>query len=239
MKTISKLILTSVLIISIGNLSAKASIRESANMKSEKAIKTLAVAVSVVEKVTKEDNNGIPQALIENSEVMVIFPGECKIAAGAYNARGGKGVALIRDENGSWSHPIFVIIREGSMGHNSVGQASDIVLFFRNRDDIKNIDQVEIILGDDIDIEPGPKNRAYSSNGNSSFNTQIYAYQGSKGKFTGANLKGGILSHYARFSGPVYGLENINPEEILNGKEVLLNPDMTNLMEALTCLVYK
>lgn len=239
MKTITKTILVSVMITTFGYGSASASTRESRAKESERAIKTLAVAATVFENVSKKNINGIPQELIDNSEAVVIFPGACKIAAGAYNSQGGKGVAMIRDKNGSWSHPFFVIFREGSMEHNSGNHASDLVLFFSDRNDIMKIDQAEIILGDNIKIEAGPVNRDYPSNENTRSETQIYAYQGSEGHFTGANLKGGVLSHHSKLSGSVYGVENISLEEIINGNQVSLNPDMNNLMVALTCLVSK
>ena len=239
MKTITRLILITVLITTSGNLMAKASTSESRTPESESAVKTLAVAVTVFENVTNNKINGIPQELIDNAEAVVIFPGACKIAAGAYNSRGGKGIAMIRDENGSWSHPFFVLFREGSMKHNSSNKATDLVLFFRDKNDLVSIGQAEITLGNSGEIETGPVNGGYSSNGKPAFEAQIYAYQGIEGKYTGVNLKGGILSHYSRLTSSVYGIENLSLEDILNRNEVSLNPDMNNLMEALTCLVSK
>jgi lipid-binding SYLF domain-containing protein len=234
MKTISNLLLVSMLIITIGNLNARASNGESRSTGSDKAVQTLDEAVTVFDNVMDDPVNGIPKDLINASGGIVIFPGACRVAAGAFNGQGGKGIAMIRNENGSWSNPFFVIIREGNLGNKIGAQASDIVLLFKDRNDIKNIEKAEIALGNDIGVAAGPGNNGMASSTNRMFVTEVYSYQWSEGVFAGINLKGGILSYYAKSSDSSYVVENVNTDWISYGIEAPCNEEVNGLMEALT-----
>lgn len=220
MKIIMNLLLVSMLLITLGNLNVTASAGESYATVSERAVKTMAIAVTVFDNVIENAGNGIPQELINSSEGIIILPAACRVAAGAYNERGGRGIAMIRNENGSWSNPFFVTSREGSLGYKTGTHASDIVLLFKDRNDIMDIEKAEITLGDDLEIKAGPGNKGNSSNTGYTFGTEIYSYHRLKGVFAGVNLKGGILSHYTKLSNSFYGVENINMDDLFHGMEI-------------------
>ena len=232
MKKIMNLLLVSMLIITVGNLSALSG--EFNATDTEKAVKTLTNAVMVLDNVMKDSENGIPQNLVNASGGIVIFPEACRTAAGAFNGRGGTGIAMIRNENGSWSRPFFVLIREGNLGYKIGAQASDLVLLFKNSRDIMNIERTEIALGDDIGIAAGPVKQGLSSAVNTTFVTEVYSYQRSEGVFEGANLKGGILSHYARYCNSLYGVETMNRDEIFYRFGATYNEHVNELMEVMT-----
>ena len=233
MKTILNLILVSMLITIIGNLNAEASIGESRSTDSEKAAKTLEKVVMASYHVMKDSENGIPQSLISKSEGIMIFPGACKVAAGAYNRQGGRGIAMIRNEDGNWSNPFIVSFGEGSLGFQTVTQASDIVLLFQDRNDIIEIDKVYITLGGDVGIAAGPSDKGSSSSTDITFESDIYSYYLNKGLFTGVNLSGGILSYNERISESLYCKDDASMDEIFRGAETPYNDKVNDLIEAL------
>ena len=170
------LFLVSILTISVGTLLAAPSNGDSKSVENEKATKTLEKAVMALDNVMEDPVNGIPQSLINKSEGIVIFPGASKVAAGLFNGQGGRGIAMIHNEDGSWSNPFFVILGKGSQGFQIGAQASDIVLLFKDRNDIIDIDEAEITLGGDVGVAAGPVNNGSSSSTDITFDTEIYSY---------------------------------------------------------------
>jgi lipid-binding SYLF domain-containing protein len=233
MKTILNLILASMLIITVGNLNAAGSSRENKSVESEKAAKTLKKVVLALDHVMEDPENSIPQKLIQNAEGIVIFPGTFKVAIGVIGGQGARGIAMIRREDGSWSNPFFVTLGEGSMGFQIGAQASDIVMLFRDKNDIKDIDQVDITLGGDVGVAAGPVNKGFSSSTDITFESEIYSYYRSKGLFAGVSLKGGVLSFNQHISESLYGMVNVTPDEIFTEMETPFNDDVNDLIEAL------
>ena len=80
MKTIMNVLWVSMLIITLGNLNAKASMGESNATASERAINTLAKAVTVFDNMIENTESGIPRELINTSEGIIILPAACRVA---------------------------------------------------------------------------------------------------------------------------------------------------------------
>jgi lipid-binding SYLF domain-containing protein len=233
MKTIANLFLVSMLIISIGNLRAESSNGYNQSVEKEKALKTLNKSVDAFENVMDDPKSSIPQSLIDQSEGIVIFPGAFKIAIGAWGGQGGRGIAMIRKEDGTWSNPFFVTLGEGSLGIQIGAQSSEIVLLFKHRYDILEIDDAEIILGGDIGVAAGPVSNGSSSDTDIKFEREIYSYYRSKGLFAGASLAGGILSFNEMVNESLYGVDDVTAGEIFNEIETPYNDEVNELLEAL------
>ncbi len=233
MKTLLNLILVSMLIITVGNLNAASSSGESKSADSEKAEKTLKKAVIALDHVMEDPESSIPQDLIQSAEGIVIFPGAFKVAVGFLGGQGARGIAMIRKEDGSWSNPFFVTLGEGSLGFQIGAQASDIVLLFKDRNDIIEIDQADITLGGDVGVAAGPANKGSSSSTDITFESEIYSYHRSKGLFAGVSLKGGILSYNRNISESLYGIDDVSTDVIFRGIETPFNVYVNDLIEAM------
>jgi lipid-binding SYLF domain-containing protein len=233
MKTLLNLILLSMLIITVGNLNAAGSYGEGKSADSEKAAKTLRKAVIALDHVMEDPENSIPQNLIHSAEGIVIFPGAFKVAIGVIGGQGARGIAMIRKEDGSWSNPFFVTLGEGSLGFQIGAQASDIVLLFKDRNDIIEIDRADITLGGDVGVAAGPVNKGSSSSTDITFESEIYSYYRSKGLFAGVSLKGGVLSYNEHISESLYGIDDITTDIILRGIETPFNVYVNDLIEAM------
>ncbi|KPL12502.1 MAG: hypothetical protein AMS23_03135 [Bacteroides sp. SM1_62] len=233
MKAMLNLILVSMLIITVGNLNAAASIGEGKSADSEKAAKTLKKAVMALDHIMEDPENSIPQDLINSSKGIVIFPGAFKVALGALGGQGARGIAMIRKEDGSWSNPFFVTLGEGSLGFQIGAQASDIVMLFKDRNDIIEIDKADITLGGDVGVAAGPVDKGSSSSTDITFESEIYSYCRSKGLFAGVSLKGGILSYNEKISESLYGVDDVSTNEIFYRIETPYSDEVKDLIEAL------
>jgi lipid-binding SYLF domain-containing protein len=233
MKTMKNLILTSVLIVSIGTMLTAASNGHNESVEMKKAEKTLNKAVDAFENIMDDPDSRIPQSLIDQSEGIVIFPGAFKVAFGTWGGQAGRGVAMIRHDDGTWSNPFFVNLGEGSVGFQIGAQSTEMVLLFKHSYDVIEIDEAEIILGGDIGIAVGPRGNAVSSDTDIKFDREIYSYTRSKGLYAGVSLAGGVLSYNELVNGSVYGEYGADADDIFDATEIVLYDEVNELINTL------
>jgi lipid-binding SYLF domain-containing protein len=236
MKTINHLILASALLFSGGTLSA-VSYSDTAESKTDhivkKANETIRHSMMALDNIMNDPENSIPPSLISQSEGIVIMPGNYKLAVGIAGGQGGRGIAMIRLEDGSWSNPFFVSLGEGSIGFQLGAQKSEVILLFRDKDDIMGLDGADITLGSDIGVAAGPVSKGSSSTSDLRFESEIYSYCRSSGLFAGVSLKGGVLKYNQRINDSLYNINDVSPEAILYGMDAPVNYEVDDLIVAL------
>jgi len=198
-----------------------------------KANKTILKSAIALDEIMEDIDNCIPPSLIGQSEGIVIFPGALKLAFGVAGGQGARGVALVRLENGLWSNPFFVSLGEGSIGLQIGAQKSDIILLFKDKNDILALDKTEITLGADVGVAAGPLSQGASATTNFKFESEIYSYSRSKGLFAGVSFKGGILTYNESVNESLYGMANINTDHIFYEVESPYNDTIWDLIEAI------
>jgi lipid-binding SYLF domain-containing protein len=236
MKTIHLLVLASALLFSGGTLSAVCYSDTTDSGTDEiikKANETIRHSMIALDNIMNDPENSIPPSLLTRSEGIVILPGNYKLAVGIAGGQGGRGIAMIRLEDGGWSNPFFVSLGEGSIGFQLGAQKSEVILLFRNKDDIMGLDGADITLGSDIGVAAGPVSKGSSSTSDLKFETEIYSYCRSIGLFAGVSLKGGVLKYNQRINDSLYNKNGISPEEILYGMEAPVNYEVDELIMAL------
>ena len=250
MKSMLKLSIVSALLITNGALFA-VSYNENSNGTSEqqatveedsysrvdnktlkKANETLQKSVVALDNIMEDPEESIPPYLISQSEGIVIFPRALKIAVGVAGGQGARGIAMIHNEDGSWSNPFFVSLGEGSLGIQFGVQKSDIVLLFKDKNVILGIEEAEITLGSDVGVTAGPASNGSISTTDLKFESEIYSYCRSKGLFAGISLKGGILAYNNSVNESMYGMNEVKTEDILNTLKTPYNDHVDYLMEA-------
>jgi lipid-binding SYLF domain-containing protein len=214
MKITWRILVISIFTVSVGTLSAAAPDEDSKSAETNKAIHILEMAVMTLNNVFENPGNGIPESLVNQSEAIVIFPRACQVAAGAFNGAGGKGIALIFNEEGVSSNLFFVTLREGSLGFQIGPQTSDIVLLIKNMNDLLGLDHSSIMLGGDVGVEAGPDGNVSFSATEYEFKTRIYSYHLKKGLFTGVNLKGAILGYSGKLDNSIYSDGSQNDDQV-------------------------
>jgi lipid-binding SYLF domain-containing protein len=235
MKALLNTLLVTALLIASGTLFA-ASVGDNIyndDESAKKANKTLHKSVIAMDNIMDDPDNSIPPSLIDQSEGIVIFPDAFKIAFGVVGGQGARGIALVRQENGSWSNPFFVSLGEGSFGLQLGAQKTDIVLLFKDRDAIMDLGKTEITLGGDVGVTAGPVSKGSSATTDIKFDSEIYSYSSSKGLFAGVSFKGGVLTYNESVNETLYGIEDINTDYIFHEVETPYNHRINDLIEVI------
>ena len=174
----------------------------------EKADKSLERAANAFEDLTQMEDKSIPKALLERAEGIVIFPGALKVALGV-GGQGGRGIAIVRKDDGSWSNPFFIGMGEGNIGAQIGVQSADIILLFRRKENILRLEKGDLALGGDVGIAAGPEGRNSSANTNINFEAEIYSYSRSKGLYVGISLEGTVLKANKKLNATYYEKDDI------------------------------
>ena len=138
----------------------------------------------------KED---IPSLLLQQAEGIIIVPK--LINAGlVVGGKRGRGIAMVKGSDGTWSNPVFITITAGSIGLQVGVQSIDLVLVFLHRETLDKIGNGSFTLGGDISVAAGPVGRNSSASTDYKFEAEVYSYSRSKGLFAGISLSGSVLA---------------------------------------------
>lgn len=155
-----------------------------------------------------DDFNGmqqqIPAQLLEASKGIIIVPR--MINAGlVVGGKHGKGLAMIKHEDGKWSDPVFVTITGGSVGAQIGVQAVDLVLVFKSEKSLMNIEKGDYTLGSDLSVAAGPVSKNASATTDYKLEAEVYSYSRAKGLFAGVTVNGAMLAVDTRANTGMYG----------------------------------
>jgi len=180
----------------------------------EKAIEALQELIEL-----PENKEGLPASLLQKCRGIAIFPGVIKAAYGI-GGQYGRGIVLIKNDQGEWSDPAFVSLIGGSIGWQIGVQKSDIILVFKTAKSVENIAGGKITLGADMSIAAGPVGRHAEADTDLDMEAEIYSYSKSKGLFAGISLKGASIQADREANGAFYGRSDISAYDILYGRGV-------------------
>lgn len=150
---------------------------------------TISRSLTVLRELQAIPDTQIPDLLLSKAEGLIILPGNVKVGLWI-GARFGTGVMLVRNEDRSWSNPVFVSMGGGSFGAQFGGQVSDIVLVLTTRESIEGITDGKLTLGADATAAAGPVGRTASASTSVTFDAEVYSYAKSQGLFLGVSLEG-------------------------------------------------
>ena len=180
--------------------SAQDSDEQNTNSKQEEKIE----ASSKVLKDFADMKENIPQDLLKITQGIIVVP---KLINAGFVLAGkrGKGIAMVKLEDGTWSNPVFVTITGGSVGFQIGVQAVDLVLIFKNRETLQDIGKGSFTLGGDISVTAGPVGRNSTASTDYKLEAEVYSYSRSKGLFAGISLGGSAIAVDAKANAAYYG----------------------------------
>lgn len=146
----------------------------------------------------------IPEELLKVTEGIIIVP---RMINGGFvlAAKRGKGIAMVKLADGSWSNPVFVTITGGSVGLQAGVQSIDLVLIFKSRETLQKIGKGSFTLGGDISATAGPVGRNSTASTDYKMEAEVYSYSRSKGLFAGISLSGSAISVDSKANEAFYG----------------------------------
>ncbi|HEU5365860.1 MAG TPA: lipid-binding SYLF domain-containing protein [Hanamia sp.] len=161
-------------------------------------------AATKVLKDFSEMKESIPQELLKVTQGIIVVP---KLINAGFVLAGkrGKGIAMVKLEDGTWSDPVFVTITGGSVGFQAGIQSVDLVLIFKNRETLQDIGKGSFTLGGDISVTAGPVGRNSTASTDYKMEAEVYSYSRSKGLFAGISLSGSAISVDAKANESFYG----------------------------------
>jgi lipid-binding SYLF domain-containing protein len=169
----------------------------------EKDINKIKTSTQVLTEFSKMKEN-IPEKLFNTTEGIIIIPKMINAGLGVGGKR-GKGLAIVKNADGSWSNPVFVTITGGSIGFQAGVQSVDLVLIFKHRETLENIGKGTFTLGGDASVTAGPIGRNSSASTDYKLDAEIYSYSKSKGLFGGISLDGSSLHVDKKANNSFYG----------------------------------
>ena len=134
----------------------------------------------------------IPHDLLDECKGIIIVP-KLINAGFAVGGKRGKGVAMVKLDNGEWSDPVFVTLTGGSIGFQIGVQSVDLVLIFRHKGVLTRVKNGDFTIGGDASAAAGPVGRNTSASTDYKLEAEVYSYSRSRGLFAGISINGSNL----------------------------------------------
>ncbi|MDB5134902.1 MAG: hypothetical protein JWP37_1505 [Mucilaginibacter sp.] len=146
----------------------------------------------------------IPHDLIAEYQGVVIIPNLINAGLGIGGKR-GRGVAVVKLDNGKWSDPVFITLTGGSIGPQIGVQSVDLVLVFRHKGVLTKVKNGDFTIGGDVSAAAGPVGRTSSANTDYKLEAEVYSYSRSRGLFAGISINGSNLGIDKSANAAFYG----------------------------------
>ncbi len=188
-------------------------IAATASVAAERQDARIMTATQVLDELARMPEQNVPAWLLERAYAVAVVPDVIKVGLGI-GGRRGKGVLVVRKDNGEWSNPIFVNLTGGSFGFQVGVQSTDVVLVFTSRKSIEGIVGGKVTLGADAAVAAGPVGRQSSAATDIGLTAQVYSYSRASGLFAGVALDGSAITIDHRSNEQYYGRSGVLASEI-------------------------
>ncbi len=159
----------------------------------------------------------IPHQLIEDYNGIIIIPGMLNAGFIAGGKR-GRGIAMVKLDNGKWSDPVFITLTGGSFGFQIGVQSVDLVLVFRHKGVLTKVKDGDFTIGGDISAAAGPFGRNSTASTDYKLEAEVYSYSRSRGLFAGVSINGSNLGIDKDANAAYYGEGTSSQDIFESGK---------------------
>ena len=207
----------------------------------------VAVAVAIIQDHTKESDrvansgmvmrevlqlrSGIPAAVLQKADCVIVVPSTLKFAAGVGGSY-GRGVMTCRggpDFQGPWGAPSMIALGGGSFGLQVGGQATDFVLLLMNDRAAGSILTSKVKIGATASAAGGPVGRESTAATDLFLRAEILSYSRARGLFAGVSLEGSTLRPDNKANRKLYGRD-------VSAKAIVLQGEVSPPLSALELL---
>ena len=173
-------------------------------------------SVRVLQEIRRMPEDSIPDKLLDEAKAIVVIPDSLK-AGLVVGGRRGHGLMSVKNDDGTWSQPVFIKLTGGSIGFQAGVQSADIVLVFRNDRNLDNIVNGKFTLGADAGVAAGPVGRNAAAATDGQLKAEIWSWSRARGLFAGVALDGAVLQIDDDANTAVYGSAG-TPRAIFEGR---------------------
>jgi len=173
----------------------------------DRELKTVTAATEVVQHFSAVSLHSIPPHLLHRATGIVVLPHVVK-AGLIVDGRFGRGVALVRQPDGTWGNPVFVTMKGMGVGGQAGAGSSDLVLVFKTANSLNRImyGKRKVTLGGDAAVAVGPVGREAELATDAQLKAEILSYSRSRGLFVGVSLEGSCLKVDREANDSFYGV---------------------------------
>jgi len=159
----------------------------------------------------------IPHNLLEQYNGIVIIPHMLNAGLGI-GGKHGRGVAMVKLDNGKWSDPVFIELTGGSFGFQIGVQSVDLVLVFHHSGVLTKVKNGDFTIGGDISAAAGPVGRSSTASTDYKLEAEVYSYSRSRGLFAGVTINGSNLGIDKKANAAFYGDGTSSQDIFASGK---------------------
>ena len=162
-------------------------------------------------------------AHLDNAKGVYIVP---KLTKGAFifGVEGGNGVVLAREDNGTWSEPVFYETSAASFGLQAGAQTSEAIVLIMTPKGVDSLLANKLTLGADGSVAIGPKGMGADTNLTADFVTFTRA----KGLYAGVSFDGASIRSRDGLNAAYYGAD-VRPADIIIAHKAKPNPHSKEL----------
>jgi SH3 domain-containing YSC84-like protein 1 len=146
----------------------------------------------------------IPHDLMQDCQGIIIVP-DLLNAGFVVGGKRGRGVAMVKLDDGKWSDPVFITLTGGSIGFQIGVQSVDLVLVFRHKGVLTKVENGDFTIGGDASAAAGPVGRNTSASTDYKMEAEVYSYSRSRGLFAGISINGSNLGIDKKANANYYG----------------------------------
>jgi lipid-binding SYLF domain-containing protein len=192
---------------------------------------TVQSALDVFLVARKIPENGLPDFLLNEAKAIAIVPDMVKLGF-VVGVRRGHGVLLVRNADGRWSNPVFIVLTGGSLGWQIGVQSVDVVLVFSGNRSLEQVLQGKgkVTLGADAGLAAGPVGRQITASTDIQLQSEIYSYSRSRGLFAGVSIDGAAMEIDSVANAVFYRAPGIAVPNILENAN-LKTPDVAQRLQ--------
>jgi SH3 domain-containing YSC84-like protein 1 len=164
--------------------------------------------------------SGIPEAVLQKAECVIVVPSTLKFAVGVGGSY-GRGVMTCRggpNFQGPWGAPSMIALGGGSFGFQVGGQATDFVLLLMNDRAARSILTSKVKIGATASAAGGPVGRETTAATDLFLRAEILSYSRARGLFAGVSLEGSTLRPDNRANRNLYGKDVAAKAIVLQGE---------------------
>jgi lipid-binding SYLF domain-containing protein len=192
----------------------------------------LLVCTQVVEEMTAMPDQGVPDWLLARAHGIAVVPDVVKVGLGI-GGRRGKGVLVVRDQQGRWSNPVFITLTGGSFGWQAGVQSTDVILVFTSAAGVQGITDGKMTLGADASVAAGPVGRQASAATDPNLSAEVYSYSRAMGLFAGVAIDGTAITIDRKGNAAFYNKRDVTAEEIMIAGSVTAPPSAERYLSTL------
>lgn len=172
-------------------------------------------AVRVMGEIMATPDKSIPTDLLREARAVAVIPDVLKVGL-IFGGRRGEGLISVKQADGSWSYPSYVVIAGGSFGLQIGVSKTDLVLVFRTQRGVDSLVSGKFTIGADASAAAGPVGRSAGAATDGGLNAEIYSYSRARGLFAGIALDGAVLKPDYAANAAIYG-DGVTPRRIFEG----------------------